>query len=40
MEAVLFFACRHGQDDTLKFKSGVRMRKKGDLSNFAEDFEN
>lgn len=27
-------ACWHGQDDLLTFKPSIRMRKKGDLSDF------
>ena len=27
-------ACRHGQDDLLKFKLSIRMGKKGELSDF------
>lgn len=27
-------ACRHDQDDLLNFKQNIRMRRKGDLSDF------
>lgn len=27
-------ACRHGHDDLLRFKTGIRMGKKGDASDF------